>query len=172
MTGPLTTCSLTSTEITPVIVKGQDTGYTKFLTKSHSIGGNGAHVDLIFNDALQEQLLSIDIWVTVNNNGTPELVKLMSCESFNVISTNSKPPSLTNSVRMAATCGFNPNGIDGVTDGVAYLALKGTTYRKALTDAAPYKAVYTGTFGGGYNTPGDSLTFTGTIGSTTLTFQP
>jgi hypothetical protein len=167
MTGLLTNCNITTTERVPVLVNGQDTGYRKFLVQSHNVGGGQAHVDLSFAGAAQEQLLSIDIYGNVNNNGTPALVHIITCQNFSVASTRNKPPTLTNSVNLVATCEFNPNGIGTGSNGIAYLAMKGTTYKKKYADATPYKAVFSGTVGGGYSVTGD-FTFIGSLGSVTL----
>jgi hypothetical protein len=167
MTGPLANCNITTTERVPILVNGQDTGYRKFLVQTHNVGGGGAHVDLSFNNAAQDQLLSLDIYGNVNNNGAPALIHLITCQNFGAASTKNKPPTLTNSVSMVATCEFNPNGIGAGSNGIAYLAMKGTTYKKKFADAAPYKGVFSGTVGGGYNVAND-FTFIGSLGSVTL----
>ena len=68
-------------------------------------------------------------------------------------------------LKAVALCAFNPNGVDGTTDGVAYLHMTG--YLKKLSDLPDDigKYVLSGTLGGGFDQGGDNFIFKGSFGT-------
>jgi hypothetical protein len=94
----------------------------------------------------------------------------MSCDGVDFVGISAKPnPPLpathSESTRAVALCSFNPNGLDGVTDGVGYVDMTGTLYY-AGTSPIPIKIKFTSAkIGGGYlvEDPEQKLVIKGTF---------
>ena len=80
------------------------------------------------------------------------------------------PPGITYPQKMnmksLALCAFNPNGVNGITDGVAHLGMNGTATDIALNTIS--KLVASGTLAGGFNEKGNNFVFKGSYGTVLL----
>ncbi len=99
----------------------------------------------------------------------PTLKHLVTCSGseFAQIATDpdEDPYPHVENLKALALCAFNPNGIDGTTDGIAYLQMGGTL--RKLTDQPTdiEKLVLNGTLGGAFNSDDSNLVFKGPFGT-------
>ncbi len=149
----------------------RDTGHggKVFINKVKTIGGGEARFDLTI-DGVTGNLISMDMWgyTKQQSDPSPILRHILTCSSsdFRQIATwpdDPMPFPHIENLRGVALCAFNPNGIDGTTDGIAYLHMSGAS--KKLTDApaAIEKFTFSGTVGGAYNGIDDNLVFKGSF---------
>jgi hypothetical protein len=163
MTGPFT--------VTLTDQKDNANGGRTLVNKVKTVGGGSAHMDITLDD-VTDNLTSIDIYGYTKQpqESSPTLKHIVSCPGSEFLQVSDLPgnpvpfPHIEN-LRGLALCAFNPNGLDGVTDGIAYFSASG--YSKKLTDipADVGKFVLWGSIGGAFNQAGNSFVFKGSFGS-------
>lgn len=116
--------------VTKTQEKPTGSGGSTLVTKVITVGGPLARLDAIFNDS-DGSLASIEVYLYAQKGST--LNHVMSCSGANFVGiaahVNQPPPAAySQSTKAIALCSFNPNGLDGVTDGVGYIDMTGTMY--------------------------------------------
>jgi hypothetical protein len=163
MTGPFT--------VTLTKQKDNANGGRSLVTKVNTIGGGLAHFDITLDD-ITGNVVSLDIfgYTKTPSETLPTLKHILSCSGSEFLQIADLPgnpvpfPHIEN-LSGVALCAFNPNELDGVTDGIAYFSASG--YSKKLSDIPSDvgKFVLSGTIGGGFNQAGNSFVFKGSFGS-------
>jgi len=157
--------------VTAVNEKENLDGSRSFRTKLRKIGGGLSHFDITLDDATGD-VISIDIYgyTMVPPETVPSVKHIISCPGEGFVSISTKPPGDTYPQKMdiksLALCAFNPNGVDGITDGVAHLGMNGTATDIALDTIS--KIVASGTLAGGFNQEGNNFVFRGSYGTVLL----
>ena len=163
MTGPFT---ITLTE-----QRDNANGGRTFVTKVKTVGGGSAHFDITLDDVTGNPI-SIDFYGYTKQplEPSPTLKHIVSCPGSEFIQLGDLPgnpvpfPHIEN-LRGVALCTFNPNGVDGVTDGIAYFTASGYSKKLSESPSDVGKFVLSGTIGGGFNEAGNSFVFKGSFGS-------
>ena len=162
-TGPFT--------ITLTQQKDTANGGRVFVTKVKTVGGGSAHFDMTIDDVTGNPT-SIDIYGYTKQplETEPTLKHILTCSGgeFLRIATNPDDPEPfphMENLGGVALCAFNPNGIDGTTDGVAYLHMKGTSRKLTEQPSDVEKFVLNGTAGGAYTQTDNNLVFKGSFGT-------
>ena len=143
-------------------------GSRYFKTKNMTIGGGESHLDITIDNATGSPL-SIDIYgyTKIPPETVPSVKHIISCSGRDFVSISDRPPGSTYPMNMnikgIALCVFNPNSIDGLTDGLAYLVINGTETEIAVNTAS--KFVFSGTLSGGLNQEGNNFVFKGPFGA-------
>ena len=142
-----------------------------FVTKVKTVGGGEAHFDMTL-DNVTGNPTSIDIYgytqMPLEDYPTVKYILTCSGDQFLRIATNPDDPDPfphPENLGGVAFCAFNPNGIDGTTDGIAYLHMKGTARKLTEVPSDVEKFVFTGTFGGAFNSDESNLVFKGPFGT-------
>ena len=137
-------------------------GNRVFKTKNETIGGGAAHFDMTIDD-VSGNPVSVDIF-DFND------VQVISCSGENFRGISKRPASptypLKTSFKAVFLCTFNPEGVGGETDGVAYLGMNGTQHETA--ENVPSKFTISGTIIGGFNGVEDNFLFKGSYGTKLL----
>ena len=158
---------------TVTLTQQRDTGNggRVFKTKVKTVGGGEAHFDMTL-DNLTGNPTSIDIYGYTQTplEVSPTLKHILTCSGDQLLRIGTDPddpepfPHMEN-LGGVALCAFNPNGIDGTTDGIAYLDMKGTSRKMSEEPSDVEKFVLTGTFGGAFNSDESNLVFKGPFGT-------
>ena len=139
-----------------------------FKTKNLTIGGGESHLEITIDD-LTGSPVSIDMYgyTKIPPETVPSVKHIVSCSGGDFVAISDKPPGSAYpqimNVKGIALCAFNPNNVDGVTDGLAYLVINGPETEIALNTAS--KFVFSGTIGGGLNQEGNNFVFKGSYGA-------
>jgi hypothetical protein len=158
---------------TVTVTQQRDTenGGRFFVTKVRTVGGGLAHFDMTIDDVTGNPT-SIDIYGYTQTplEESPTLKYILTCsgDQFLRIATNPDDPEPfphAENLGGVALCAFNPNGIDGATDGIAYLHMRGTLKKLTEEPSDVEKFVFTGTFGGAFNSDESNLVFKGPFGT-------
>jgi hypothetical protein len=158
---------------TVTLTEQRDTGNggRVFVTKVKTIGGGDAHFDITIDDVTGNPT-AIDIWGYTKQplEPSPTVKHIMTCPAseFRQIATNPDDPEPfphVENLKGVALCAFNPNGVDGTTDGVAYLHMTGTLTKLTDEPSAIGKFVFSGTAGGAYNLADNNFVFKGSFGT-------
>jgi hypothetical protein len=141
-----------------------------FVTKVKTIGGGSAHFDITIDD-ITGSPASIDIYGYTKQppETSPTLKHIVTCSGTEFAQIATDPdgdpyPHIEN-IKALALCAFNPNGIDGTTDGIAYLQMGGTIKKLTGQPTDIERLVLTGTLGGAYNQADNNFVFKGSFGT-------
>ena len=134
-------------------------GNRVFKTKNETVGGGAAHFDMTIDDVSGDP---VSVGIFDYNN-----VQVISCLGENFRGISKRPASpiypLKTGFKAVFLCTFNPEGIGGETDGVAYLGMNGS--ETETTENVPSKFTISGTIMGGFNGVDDNFLFKGSYGS-------
>jgi len=161
-TGPFT---ITTTE-----QRDTSNGGRVFVTKVKTVGGGSAHFDITIDNATGLPT-SIDIhgYTKQQSDPSPTLKHIVTCSGSEFAQIATDPdgdpyPHIEN-MKALALCAFNPNGIDGTTDGIAYLQMGGTLKKLTGQPTDIERLVLNGTLGGAYNQADNNFVFKGSFGT-------
>ena len=151
--------------------KDTENGGRFFVTKVKKVGGGSAHFDMTIDDVTGNPT-SIDIYGYTRTllEESPTLKYILTCSGDELLRIGTNPddpepfPHMEN-LGGVALCAFNPNGIDGTTDGIAYLHMKGTSRKLSDLPSDIEKFVLNGTLGGAFNSNDSNLVFKGPFGT-------
>jgi hypothetical protein len=147
-----------------------DNGGRVFKTKVKTVGGGSAHFDITIDDATGN-VTSIDIWgyTKMPLDLEPQLRHIVTCpgSQFAQIATDpdGDPYPHIENLKVLALCSFNPNEIDGMTDGIAYLQMGGNLKKLSDLPNDIERLVFNGTLGGAYSSADSNFVFKGPLGT-------
>ena len=150
--------------------KDTENGGRFFVTKVKTVGGGSAHFDMTLDDLGNPTSIDIYGYTQTPLEESPTLKYILTCSGDQLLRIATNPddpepfPHMEN-LGGVALCAFNPNGIDGMTDGIAYLHMKGTSRKLSEEPSDVEKFVFTGTFGGAFNSDESNLVFKGPFGT-------
>ncbi len=159
--------------LTVALTEQKDTanGGRVFVPKVKTIGGGDAHFDIAIDDTTGNPT-AFDIWGYTKQpmEPSPTVKHIITCPAseFRQIATDPDDPEPyphVENLKAVILCAFNPNGVDGNTDGVAYLDMKGTSTKLTVQPNAIGKFVFSGTVGGAYNQADNNFVFKGSFGT-------
>jgi hypothetical protein len=158
---------------TVTVTQQKDTpnGGRFLVTKVKTVGGGEAHFDMTIDDVTGNPT-SIDIYGYTQTplEPSPTVKHILTCSGDEFLRIGTRPDDPepfphTENLGGVALCAFNPNGIGVTTDGIAYLHMKGTARKLTEVPSDVEKFVFTGTFGGAFNSDESNLVFKGPFGT-------